>query len=1788
MSTPKALDFDQTERITHRLRLIVRGYPKGLGLIKEFLQNADDAGARSLRVIYDCRSHPGELATDEQAVALGPALLFINDRPFTEQDFKNIQAIGSAGKLREAGRSGRFGLGFNTSFSVSDHPSLMTAHWVAWFDPHHRAHTGHKNAHAWNLSDVESAWPDWLQSFSVAGWQPGMKTYPGAAFRLPLRSEEEAKNSEISDAPFTLADFENLLTEAERVGPALLVFLRCVQELIIESITPEGRRRTRFHLKTANSEEVEAKRAPLREAVTGDPVGLLHSWGAKKDPLPTAIIRHDFVVANGNDTHSESWAVVSGLYCGSDDLLLKAALELDTHGEKVIPWAGAAVRVDSPEESVAEGGLACFLPLPVETKWPVWLHGWFDLDEARRGITCSEGRAPEQRRRFDWNKALLQHGVGPAWASLVFITRDSVQERPYRHWPTSSATEPLYKELIKSFYSAIVQYEVIRCAGLKGLMWCRPGEPFISLPQKWQGRLQASLTEGGLKVALPPLPSEVYRGLNYRADPRAEVRRWLSDMASGTDVNCALDASPSPALSCSEWVIALAEFCAGGDLKRLRLLPLALLADGRLHTFCACGALYLLSDEMRQLFADLPEHRLDPVLQGVLGVDTPIAELDIRNLGVSDLVDCVRAVMQRRRVDDTWMIALFDHLESLPPELVRKKRALIKKLVVVPDRDGQHHRLQPSKAPLLALEHPPELIAAISALGIPIVGGSLELLQSISKFARRHPGFIESLTVKALADRLEENALEAYPRPDVHRPLLDFLASSAHEVRYLDELKNCRILPAQGGAFCCSTDERVFAPGSFCPPDGIEGPVHVLDPGVAGCWRPLYSALGVLILDGSLFIQNVVIPYLPKASAIMQDRVLRWLGDELPAILAGLKGDDAENLRRLIRRAPIVPTQHGALRPAIEVYSPTAKPTLKLLGDVAPVPDPARFSEGASSWKGLFATLQFRQQPRGPDLLEAVKRCSESGLEDLKKLEELREHILGRWSALTKPKSGGAASFAPKLAQIAWLEVASLDPKEVAGAKGWETPLAAPKTLVSSRLKHIVSSQERVVKFRLSEDDARALGVRSSVPLGTVRAHLEVIRDLVTGEALRPALLKATAAFVQYVADLVWDDEGPISTEIRSIALEPCLFLRGRWWCPAVVFREPLPFSTPSGASIMEEPGLAKRLDSLEVGLRRLGVRDAPPSEHWVRFLSDLATQSKRSALSEVALAQARLALGQLAGVAATSLQQANVYVVTDDGRLEAAKTCFIQDDARIRLLGLRTQLSLVEQNAGTVMVARLAGAQSLQAVLLDRLGDTPSGEHSDDARRWINGTQEKLRDPSLREALCRLAYDQAIAEGVKDPESTVVDARLRVPLEYELRLAATLTVHSVMPGSGSIVFVRDDAPSFIDKERRLIWILETHPHKMTDELVRALSELSGVRDTLRLWRVLEASSGSVEALLDDEGVVQSPAKASEYDLVPDLEADGWDAEEQAFHQEDDDHWFHQSSEQDADLDADGHEPQAEEDSTTPPRTEHGPGYPSEGESSVGPRESGGAPQWRGRLGPSAGGESTRRQLGASPASRSNGSSRPWTQERGQDERSRNEGRLRSYAHNERQADYDAGSADHIRSVGRAAEDIVQRWEIDHGREVTVMPPGHPGYDLQSNGPAGRRYIEVKGTGGAWTALGVGLSRTQFRSALEHRQAWWLYVVEFAMEPSRARVLPINNPILAAQEYRIDSGWRGVADVEPQDDPTSPQVGQKVSVDAQSAEVVAVENFGTLWIVTLVFEDGSQDERTWNPSWLRS
>jgi len=132
-----ASDFGQKSDLCVRIREILRNYPEGLSILKELLQNADDAKARTIKLcVAESRTTPNDPGSDVLDTLLsGPSLLAYNDGVFTATDLKSIQQIGDSLKKSTGNKTGRFGIGFNAIYHLTDLPVFVSTSNLVLFDP---------------------------------------------------------------------------------------------------------------------------------------------------------------------------------------------------------------------------------------------------------------------------------------------------------------------------------------------------------------------------------------------------------------------------------------------------------------------------------------------------------------------------------------------------------------------------------------------------------------------------------------------------------------------------------------------------------------------------------------------------------------------------------------------------------------------------------------------------------------------------------------------------------------------------------------------------------------------------------------------------------------------------------------------------------------------------------------------------------------------------------------------------------------------------------------------------------------------------------------------------------------------------------------------------------------------------------------------------------------------------------------------------------------------------------------------------------------------------------------------------------------------------------------------------------------------------------------------------------------------------------------------------------------------------------------------------------------------
>ncbi|KAI9877667.1 MAG: hypothetical protein M1830_003147, partial [Pleopsidium flavum] len=97
----------QHQALTVTLKNICRDYPAGGGILRELLQNADDAGASEMAFVLDTRSHPASnLLNPGLDEYQGPALLAYNNAKFSSKDFESLSSLGASRKEQDAFATG--------------------------------------------------------------------------------------------------------------------------------------------------------------------------------------------------------------------------------------------------------------------------------------------------------------------------------------------------------------------------------------------------------------------------------------------------------------------------------------------------------------------------------------------------------------------------------------------------------------------------------------------------------------------------------------------------------------------------------------------------------------------------------------------------------------------------------------------------------------------------------------------------------------------------------------------------------------------------------------------------------------------------------------------------------------------------------------------------------------------------------------------------------------------------------------------------------------------------------------------------------------------------------------------------------------------------------------------------------------------------------------------------------------------------------------------------------------------------------------------------------------------------------------------------------------------------------------------------------------------------------------------------------------------------------------------------------------------------------------------------
>lgn len=1850
------LEFSQKSKLTVLLHQLVRSYPKGVGIIHEFIQNADDAGASMVSIVLDERHHAGgRLPSRAMHRLQGAALVVENDATFSDDDWERIQSTGRSGKLLDAAKTGRFGLGFNSVYNVTDWPCVLTRDRIGIFDPHGETVDGASRDEpgaAWKLTpELWEHYGDLLTPFEEFGLPAGASEIEHTVFRLPLRTDDVAETSEICDQSFTRQNFDSLVRKLVDEAGELLLFLKHLTTITVRSISVDGTARDLLRICTSNIGEVAEGRIRIHGLLQANYRDVLDRLRETEPEELVSEYEHLVTIERpGEEPIEQTWTVVQALMAGEDDELLRVSAQMFDYEEKAVPLVGAAALVDTTVENhIEKGRLFCTLPLSsVSSFLPFHVNGFFDLQSDRQGLFADQGAEGRAAVRVEWNRALLQHGCSEVAARLLArIATGVVQANDlYRYWPVVPDDEQTMQQILPGHvYKNLCGCECMLCGSDQRLA---APEDVRLLPNKERVVRQA-LLEDDLPLANPVPPKHVVDGFEAIGCPLELLtpQHVRDELRVDSDPACQIKDAPHQAIRSEKWIHELLRFCCGDeDLADLAGVPLAITLDGRLHAFDLCnGPLLIATETERSLLVAIPDLLLDDKIAAIQGFAesddagiervTPnrLVSLLPRFLSTLDAVDRINWNPDEDGIpSEAWLTQFYKYIADHAEDCDLSVKVL-HQLPLVPDQFGSLWGMGHASTPLLPSDKSQAgLVAALKPFRVPVVDAPRNLLNEIRHFVKATPDQgIWRITGRDLIDTLDDVIDEWEPETqtysdDLHGALLRFL-TTAEAIKGVNErankLKALPIFPTSDRRLVTLDSDSVYLPAGYALPN-IESGLGFLDIGPNGQWLPLFESLKVPSLSRATFIREVFLPRYVELKAREQIELLQWLRTHLEEAYNELEEKDGRRLEAELREAELVLCTDGKLHAGRSLYHPDAEEAFSpLLGASVGFPDMTVYSSRQDSWFRLFERLGMGTRPRAIDLLaavdDAVRLHPSIPVKAIESLEKIVGYVQRNWPELRdvsvvedpmRPTHARDWTLLEALSERVWLPVQHQAPRGFPRELFAQTSpmLNRPDGLYGRDQLDLVSMVKPLSQFDFGATLGNDIGVRYSTDTEVTLQQFRAVLGVVCQEVERSTVPKRTVSLFRSIYRRLGElfhslsrQDNDVTAELSAIREEfadiACVVDEDDvLWPPSRVFASSVPFFLGRRAQVRSRNELVER------GLDVLGRRPVPLPDDFVEFFHDLRDEQGGQPVEEANKPLLREAYRRAAQTEDAEGVLRDTSVLTDDGKLEPACDVVIDDAEWLSerateagLLVLDRQLHLQVAHAFrvtalskavferpcratenrddafgsdceaiSVLVRSRSFSQGLKR-LIAAAGFSVRGGDLD----WLSELQIRPVGDLFSELVWQDGHDvveksEGRSDVLFDPDRNeiVASAQARDVL-YE-RIASVIAHELAADGYN----LQDLSP--------LAAIMRAEPSRISSLLTRLrvpkfMDEVDGVEVESRGEGGFIDDSGRDEDDVDD---VERESENLEDVELPDEKAEGNDEAETA------------GIRLPATATKDGPRPPSvprQEAGGTYDQTDDGADDAGHDKSSHGVGFGAGRSETGERVIKSGNGNDQR-----STSALGVGRPRP-----GRSRSSRSDGRSRravTYVRSDGESSREQSEevTEQRTEVDLAAMEIVLQYERRDGRVPEAKDHFHPGYDIESKGAdeVVERIIEVKGLSGSWNDFGVGVRPRQIEQCRRDPDRFWLYVVEFALEPERAQVFAIRNPVSLIDEYRFDGGWKDLSrERSGAGQPEQPAVGRRVRLaDTREGMIESVDSRGVLMRLTIRLDNGSQEKLVYAPS----
>ena len=442
-------DWGQAEPLTLRLNRLLKDYEDGLPIFKELIQNADDAGATEISFLYDERSndHLKSCLIDQSMKHWqGPALWVYNDAVFTKNDFENIRRLNAGTKESDTTKIGKFGLGFNAVYHLTDVPCFLSGNYILYFDPHSR-YLGRalrsknecgkridlrKNKALIPFNDQFKVF-DGIFKARIDFRDRNFETYNHTLFRLPLRNNETASKSDICNLNYSSHEMKLLLDKLKQSLDTLILFTEHIRKVSVyhleKNATPSQMTPMFSVWKETNKQPSESL---LVAATRQMEKNMIAQQSTVNSLTSTRLMDIDMLLClnehRNTELIKETWLQLA--FTGSQKNISFAKAN-----RGLIPCGGIAInyrRLDGRFEILKDKNkVFCFLPLPIESNLPVSVNGAFLITNDRKQLATTSSEVKYNTN--DWN-LMLAKDIGIAYFDLLSHLKNKFFQWKVEDW----------------------------------------------------------------------------------------------------------------------------------------------------------------------------------------------------------------------------------------------------------------------------------------------------------------------------------------------------------------------------------------------------------------------------------------------------------------------------------------------------------------------------------------------------------------------------------------------------------------------------------------------------------------------------------------------------------------------------------------------------------------------------------------------------------------------------------------------------------------------------------------------------------------------------------------------------------------------------------------------------------------------------------------------------------------------------------------------------------------------------------------------------------------------------------------------------------------------------------------------------------------------------------------------------------------------------------------------------------------------------------------------------------